>query len=550
MKKSAVLAGLLLTLGGYIAFAEAPPSAPAAAAPEQSKTEVTVPVSEATAPMPSTGDSPEAPPADVVTSQSTETASNASAENAAYRSRKFISLTLGIEYEEKLPVLPPSVEFKGDFRRIVSAAYAKELNVIRFTPRAEGFATLTIHEKKTGKIVAEYRLDVKKSKLDKVVREMRALLGDIEGINIKIVNNRVVVDGQILLPKDMSRIYSVVSQYGDQASSLVTLSPLAQKKIAEFISRDINNPEIEVRAVNDKIILQGVAANQEEKDRAEVIAKTYLPDVIVEAAEEKGVIKRRKPANDGVINLITLKAAAAPAPKKMIQLVVHYVELSKDYSKSFKFQFQPAISDQTNLTVTTGGSSQGVVASITGVVSNLLPKLNWAKEHGHARVLESTTLIVEDGQKGDIKQVTNEPYTVIGANGTQGTAFAEVGLKASIKPELVDGNSGSVKLNMNFSVSSMIGSSSTGAPITSANEMTTAVTVRDRQSAAVGGLISNSSSTGYNRPSSSADPIISLYAAKSLAKSQGQFVVFITPIVKTSASTGSEQIKKKFRMRD
>jgi len=540
MKKSAALTGLMLTLGAYIAFAEAPT---ASAGP----TDVTAAAAEAA----STGET-EAPPSDAVTSQSTETANNASAENVAYRSRKFISLTLGIEYEEKLPALPPSVEFKGDFHRVVSAAYAKELNVIRFTPRAEGFATLTIHEKKTGKVVAEYRIDVKKSKLDKVVREMRALLGDIEGINIKIVNNRVVVDGQILLPKDLSRIYSVVQQYGDQASSLVTLSPLAQKKIAEFISRDINNPEIEVRAVNDKIILQGVAANQDEKDRAEIIAKTYLPDVIVEAAEEKGVIKKRKPANDGVINLITLKAAAAPAPKKMIQLVVHYVELSKDYSKSFKFQFQPAISDQTNLTVTSGGggSGGGVIASITGVVSNLLPKLNWAKQHGHARVLESTTLVVEDGQKGDIKQVTNEPYTVIGANGTQGTAFAEVGLKASIKPELVDGNSGSVKLGMNFSVSSMIGSSPAGAPITSANEMTTSVTVRDRQSAAVGGLITSSSNTGYNRPSSSADPIISLYASKALAKSQDQFVVFITPIVKTSASTGAEQIKKKFRLRD
>ncbi|HWU42233.1 MAG TPA: hypothetical protein VN132_02305, partial [Bdellovibrio sp.] len=167
-----------------------------------------------------------------------------------FRSRKFINLTLGIEHDEKLPPLPDNIEFKGDFRRIVTASYAKDLNMLRFVPKGEGFATLTIHDKRNGKIVAEYRIDIKKSKLDKVVREMRALLGDIEGISIKIVNNKVVVDGQILLPKDMSRIFSVVQQFGDQAASLVTLSPIAQKKIAEFITRDINNPEIEVRAVN------------------------------------------------------------------------------------------------------------------------------------------------------------------------------------------------------------------------------------------------------------------------------------------------------------
>ncbi len=468
-----------------------------------------------------------------------------------FRSRKFINLTLGIEHDEKLPPIPADVEFKGDFRRLVTASFAKELNVIRFTPNHEGFATLTIHDKRNGRIVVEYRIDIKKSKLDKVVREMRALLGDVEGINIKIVNNKVVVDGQILLPKDLARIYNVVQQFGDQASSLVTLSPLAQKKIAEFIARDINNPEIEVRAVNDKIILQGMAANEEEKIRAEIIAKTYLPDIVVEAAEEKGVIKKRKPANDGVINLIQIKEAAAKPPAKMIQMVVHYVELNKDYSKAFKFQFTPELSDQSQMTVSGGGNSPGgILTSLTSTVSNLLPKLNWAKQHGHARILQSTSLIVEDGKKGEIKQVTNQPYAVIGQNGTQGTAFAEVGIVSAITPTLTGEKSGSVQMVMSFKVSSMIGATSTGAPITSSNEMSSSVVVRDRQSAAVGGLIRSSSNTGYNRPSGQKNPIISLYASKEFSKDQSQFVVFVTPVVKTSASTGSEQIKKKFRLRE
>lgn len=481
-----------------------------------------------------------------------EPSSSSEDSSGVFRSRKFVNLTLGIEHDEKLPPLPENIEFKGDFRRIVTASFAKDLNVIRFTPRAEGFATMTIHDKKNGKIVAEYRIDIKKSKLDKVVREMRALLGDIEGINIKIVNDKVVVDGQILLPKDLARIYNVVQQFGNQASSLVTLSPLAQKKIAEFIARDINNPEIEVRAVNDKIILQGWANSQEESARAEIIAKTYLPDIVIEAAEEKGVIKKRKPANDGVINLIQIKESAPKPPPKMIQLVVHYVELQKDYSKNFKFQFTPELGDNSQMTFQTGGSSAGgIVSSLTGVVSNLLPKLNFAKQHGHARVLESTSLIVEDGKKGEIKQLTNQPYTVIGANGTTGTAFTEVGIVSTITPTLLSEKSASIRVDMAFAVSSMLGITAAGAPITSKNEMTSSVVVRDRQSAAVGGLIKNSSSTGYNRPGSDIkNPIISLYASKDFSKQQSQFVVFVTPVVKTSASAGSEQIKKKFRLRD
>jgi pilus assembly protein CpaC len=473
-------------------------------------------------------------------------------EETKFRSRTFVNLTLGIEQDEKLPPIPENVEFKGDFRRIVTAAHSKELNVIRFTPKAEGFATMTIHDKKTGKVVAEFRIDVKKSKLDKVVKEIRALLGDIEGITIKVVNNKVVVDGQILLPRDLSRIYNVIQQFGDQASSLVTLSPLAQKKIAEFISRDINNPEIEVRAVNDKFILQGYANSEEERARAEIIAKTYVPDIVVEAAEEKGVIKKRKPANDGVINLVAVKEQAPPPPQKMIQLVVHYVELNKDYSKAFKFQFTPQLDDGSQLQFQSGGSSAGgVVSTLTGVVSNLLPKLTWAKEHGHARILESTSLIIQDGKKGEIKQLTNMPYSVIGKDGQPGTAFAEVGIKSAITPVILGEKSGSVHMDMDFALSNLLGSGQNGAPITSSNSIQSTVVIRDRQSAAIGGLIRNASSTGYNRmPSEVKNPIVSLYASKNFQRNQSQFVVFVTPVIKTSASAGAEQIKKKFRLRD
>ena len=56
---------------------------------------------------------------------------------------------------------------------------------------------------------------MRKTDLQKVAREIQALLQGIEGIQVKILNNKVVVDGQILLPSDMKRIHSVVKQYGN-----------------------------------------------------------------------------------------------------------------------------------------------------------------------------------------------------------------------------------------------------------------------------------------------------------------------------------------------
>ncbi len=89
-------------------------------------------------------------------------------------------------------------------------------------------------------------------------------------------------------------------------------------------------------------------------------------------------------------------------------------------------------------------------------------------------------------------------------------------------------------------------------PMVSNSAMQTVIIVRSGQSAAVGGLISNTTGTDYNKlpKDLNTDPLISLYASKTFQRNQSQFVVFITPIIKSSASQGAEKIKQKFRLRD
>ena len=337
---------------------------------------------------------------------------------------------------------------------------------------------------------------------------------------------------------------------GADAASLVTLSPIAQRKIAQAIVNDINDPEISVRAVNDKFILEGMAKNQTEKDRAEAIAQIYVPDLVKEAGEKDGtIVKLRKTF---VLNLIQLKPAAPSEPGKIIQIVIHYVELNKNYQKSFRFQFTPTLQDNSQVTfANNSNASGGVVSSITGVVSNLLPKLNWAKSHGHARILESSSLIVLDGQKGDLKSVVKIPYATINSQGQSSTSFEESGIITSVTPQIINQRSDSIRMNMDFSMKSLLGNTDKG-PMVSNNNMQTVIIVRSGQSAAVGGLISNTNGTDYNKlPTVNAtDPIISLYASKAFQRNQSQFVVFVTPIIKSSASQGAEKVKQKFRLRD
>ena len=459
-----------------------------------------------------------------------------------------LSLSIGVYHDEKLDNLPASIETAGTFRKFTSLQWNKDTRTLRFVPNNVGVGTLIIKHPTSGKILAEYTIDVRKTDLHKVSREIRALLQGIEGISIKNMNNKVVVDGQILLPSDMKRVHSVVKQYGAQATSLVTLSPTAQNKIAQFMERKINNPEIRVIALNGKFILEGTANSKEEKDKAEIVAKLYVPDVVVdEAVADKKVLERKV---DVVINLIGVRAPPEGEPSKIVQMVIHYVELQKDYSKSFRFQWLPDIGDGSSLEFATGGRSPGgLTATITGTVSNLLPKLNWAKQHGFARVLQSSSVTVEDGKQGVINSITRLPYQVVNGQGQPSTNFEETGIRTNVTPQTMGARSDSVKLALNFAVKSLLSYSDQG-PLTASREIQTVLHVRSGQSAAVGGLISNDSGTNFNKlpAGASRNPLISLYASKDFRRNQSQFVVFVTPLIKSSASAGSDKIKRKFRL--
>ena len=322
---------------------------------------------------------------------------------AVAKLRKNLSLTVGVFHQEKLPSLRNrgSVRFSGDYKRFMKVSFSQRLGVLRFEPRRIGVATLTVRDSKGQKIV-EYYIDVKKSNLSKIIREVRSLLVDIEGIEIKIINNRVVVDGQILLPGDMNRIVSVLSQYSkEEVDSMVSLSPLAQRKIAQFIERDINNPEVQVRTVNSRFILEGTVNTPDEKKQAEEVARIYVPDVLVEAAVAQQVLIKRGDAQGGgkgtdiIINRIKVRPNPPTPPKKLVQMVIHYVEFNKSYQRGFLFQWTPAIKD--GGVDVSFGSRSGLSNIISGTINNLIPKLNWAKTHGQARVLKTSTIIAEDG---------------------------------------------------------------------------------------------------------------------------------------------------------
>lgn len=510
----------------------------------------------APASAPATAPAPSAAPTAATTANSKEMNIDTSDDEPvekpnAKRIRRVLSLVAGIELDEEFKIPDVDLIYKGHVE-LVDMKRIKKSDFFRITPKKDGNGIITIHNKKTGQMLVELRLEIRKDELEKTMRELQSLLSDIEGIEYKIVNNKILLDGYALIPKDLIRIAQVIKSMdtSGQIKSLVSLSPLARKKIAEYISRDVNNPEVSITAVGDFLKLEGQVNSVEEKNRINRLAQLYMPDLVIDNAPETENIKivGKKTAGrveDLIIDLITVKKdeEKVEPPPKMVQVVVHFVEFSERYGKSFSFAFNPSLRAVGDLSERQQSSS--TVNDIANLVDRLIPKLNWAKSHGYARILDTASVLTQDKKKGVIDRTITTSTLIAGQNGAATPKEDKAHVRLDVTPIIKSERSGLIELPIGVDVTDV------GSNQNINSNVSTTITVRDRQSAAFGGIIKKKTVNTYGNPQpTTAGAIITLNQGKEYDKNSSNFVVFVTPIIKASASSGVDQVKKKFRLKE
>ena len=96
---------------------------------------------------------------------------------------------------------------------------------ILFKPLDKGESNVTVRDA-TGEIRVIFQVRVADSDLLRVAGELRELLRDVEGIEIRVVGSKVVIDGDVITPNDYGRVSTVLSDgaYGSNVLNLVQLS--------------------------------------------------------------------------------------------------------------------------------------------------------------------------------------------------------------------------------------------------------------------------------------------------------------------------------------
>jgi len=428
-------------------------------------------------------------------------------------------------------------------------------------PLKAGDTTVSLRDDE-GEIRLIINLKVTGTNLSRAAAEIKDLLRDIEGVSVRIVGQRVVLEGEILVPGDFAKVFAVIQDkaYTDIVINMLAISNIALQFIAKKIQSDIASfaRDVKVRVVNGFVFLEGSVDSRDHAARAQQVAYLYIPDPRPgNPLERDPNVQKFLPPRPIIQNFIVINPPPPKRMDKLVRVTVHFVELKKEYQKLFGFKWQPGIdANKTNITFSdgTGSNGQSQGTSFTAIIQNLFPKLQFAQNAGYARILKTGNVIVRNGQKAFLTEETEFSYNLVNPNGQVTAAKEGVGLRTEVVPQIL-GQSEDIELDLKMNQKNLVGRgiAANGLPIVARHAVETRVYIKSQESAAVAGVNSHSAGTDFNKddpnPSSPSDPLFTLLRSKNYHKERAQFVIFVTPQIVENASEGTEDLKRSFRVK-
>lgn len=182
------------------------------------------------------------------------------------------TITLGVG-QQKVIKVPGGVQRVAVGDGEIADVRSIGSNEVLVTGVAEGRTTLLIW--RSGDSRLSYTVSVRKQDPKEIVAELRQLLGDLEGVSLRIVGDRVYLDGETLTAEDAERVKRVTDLY-PQVRSFVRPSNNAQKVAARNLMRvfaENGLKSISATVVGDTIFLEGSVGSAEDLKKGELLVK-------------------------------------------------------------------------------------------------------------------------------------------------------------------------------------------------------------------------------------------------------------------------------------
>lgn len=419
---------------------------------------------------------------------------------------------------------------------------------IIFFGRKTGRATYTIFDARNRARKVEYEIDVIAEDLYRKRDYLQRQIGDIEGVEVRVQGDSVIVEGDVALEAELQRINKLTLGPGGgplpNVQNLVRLSPLAVKALARTIEQNIGRPDVTARPLKDKILLEGVVYSEEQKARAEAIAKTLY---------------------DNVVNVIEIQQVQRPPSRaKTVVLNLHFLELTKQLLDTWSISWATValqgggVSAFFQTDLVNGEVVGDLNTTISGTITAFLPKFERAKPANVIRVLANPIVSVKDGERASVFSGADFPF-IVGEtpDGIPIVEFKEVGISLNATP-YVQGDSIDLKCSItasdlgDVSLAERAGGGSGGIGILRSTFDSSQFT-RAGESVVIGGLFRVSDSDLYNKPKvppGASDSIFTLFLSRAYQKRKSQFIVFITPSVYDDSVSANREMKDVFNLQE
>jgi len=419
-----------------------------------------------------------------------------------------IILGEGEQVSLELPTLSRVAVANSKMAQVRILSDGKEILIQALKP---GETTLTLWNKNEKK---EIPITIYSQELVRLKKEIANLLKDIEGIKIEILDSKVAVTGLLLKVRDHYKIENI-KQNSKKIINLASFSPhifpLLTKHVQTLLSESY--PYVTPIFQDQKLVLTGEVSSQEEKDKLLSSLAHQYP-------------------------FITDLTKIGFGSQKLIQVDVHLLEISHSSQKQLGLTYPETIK-----VFSLQDLIQKLAREASGAPS-LDVFLQLLSEKGFAKILSHPKLVCQNGKEASFMAGGEIPIRIISRITSQ-ISWRSYGMILKITPTA--SLQQHIHTQLSVELSSLDPAHTTdGIPGILSRKLETAVTVKEKQTIILSGLVSRNLSESQNKVPFLGDiPLIGkIFQVNRKMEDQTELMIIVTPQIMDTQP--SETILKKF----
>ena len=360
----------------------------------------------------------------------------------------------------------------------------------------------------------QFNIVVSKVDLQALMREVRSMLGDREGLGVKIMGEKVVIDGTALSADDYKKVGEIIALY-PQVKSLASSTPNAKKALADQLTVTLQEAGLKgLEAVigGSRLFVEGTVDSPEELAKVE--------NVLVSYGEE-------------VKNLVTVGST------RMVLVEIDFVEVKKAGTDHIGIKWPLDLTGNLSGSVTydkplaPSGDGQSFFKGVLSFQSEF--SLGLLLQSGYARVLAQPRLVCASGQKAEFLAGGEIPIVTITANTAQ-VEYKKYGVVLEVAPKA--DRRGNIQLEIMTEVSDLdrsVGVVAGGVDIPGfvTDRSKTNVSVRTGETIVLANLFHAAQQKDVSKvPLLGHIPILGeLFKSRAFNNKQSELCVFVTPSI-------------------